>query len=408
MAEDIVHPVEESGALDVERKSDRPSGHSGRQRDQRTVPRVKDKSEEGRLPTPPPDPQCPPVARDRPTELTTSRGPDDEEDDLVAYLGELGASPFDERHSFDYDTNTPNSAMGGDAGVPFAEEAFEHLDRMCALTEQILELRDRSCKLFRRVRGLERAKVQRSADRQLEAAMASDEESLNDYADEDTGFAESLLDAMLSNCRDAASTPRRGERSSVRSPSSSRQRSRSLALIEQIPSTGASSNSIVDRGDPTKPRNQAGPKISKWTRVKAAFKWERACTNDLPDIAEANTTVATSPTTRYLRIPDATNAITAGSWSGGSALSPCTSEISSPSTPIGRVSSASSSNEEVFDGEHFFPRLYMRTAVKTAKLHVYSIRSSLNEDRAMNESMTEVVRSLRGSRPKVQKIVIRL
>jgi hypothetical protein len=348
MAEDNARPVEESGALEVERKPDRPS----RLRDQRTVTRVKDKAEEGRLPTPPPDPQCPRdivVARDRSTGVTP-REPDDEEDDLAVYLGELGASPFDGR-SFDYDTNTPNSAMGGDAGLPFAEEAFEHLDRMCALTEQVLELRDRSCKLFRRVRGLERAKVQRSADRRLEIAVSSDEELLNDYADEDTGFAESLLDAMLSNCRDAASTPRRNERSSVRSPASSRQRSRSLALAEQMPcSTGALS--VIDGSEMAKPRNAdrngGQPKVSKWTRVKAAFKWERACANDLPDIAEANTPVATSPTTtRYLRIPDVT---TAGSWSGGSALSPCTSEMSSPSTPIGRVSSASSSNEEVFDG----------------------------------------------------------
>lgn len=357
MAEDNARPVEESGALELERKPDRPSGlHSARLRDQRAVPRVKDKPEEGRLPTPPPDPQCLTVMRDRPTGMIGSRGADEEEEDLAAYLGELGASPID-GHSFDYDTNTPNSAMGGDAGVPFAEEAFEHLDRMCALTEQILELRDRSCKLFRRVRGLERAKVQRSADRRLEiaaAAAASDEELLlNDYADEDTGFAESLLDAMLSNCRDAAPAPRRSDRSCVRSPSSSRQRSRSLALNEQIPSTGALS--VVDGGETTKSRNggrNGGPKISKWTRVKAAFKWERACTNDLPDIAEASTPVTISPTMRFLRIPDA--ATTAGSWSGGSALSPCTSEISSPSTPIGRVSSASSSNDEVFDGIFYF------------------------------------------------------
>ncbi|XP_050455422.1 uncharacterized protein LOC126853615 isoform X3 [Cataglyphis hispanica] len=335
----------EESVPEVERKLDRPS----RPRDQRGAVKVKDKPEDTRLPTPPPDPQCLPIARD--PAGVTSRGPEEEEEDLATYLSELGASPF-EGHSFDYDTtpNSTTSAMGGDAGP---EEAFEHLDRLCALTEQILELRDRSSKFFRRVRGLERAKVQRNADRRLEIALTNDEEELlRDFADEDTGFAESLLDAMLSNCRDAASTPRRGERLSVRSPSSSRQRSRSLALAEP----NLTSNLVeraAEAGDKrgSFARNASrngGPKVSKWTRVKAAFKWERACTNDLADIAESCTSVTASstPTTRYLRIPDA---ITAGNWSTGPTLSSCTSEVSSPSTPIGRVSPASSSNEEVFD-----------------------------------------------------------
>ncbi|XP_072767429.1 uncharacterized protein [Anoplolepis gracilipes] len=346
MAEDNARPTEESGALEVERKLDRPS----RSRDQRGAAKVKDKPEDTRLPTPPPDPQCVPVARDRAG--VTSRGLEEEEEDLATYLGELGTSPF-EGHSFDYDTtpNSTTSAMGGDA-VPFTEEAFEHLDRLCALTEQILELRDRSSKFFRRVRGLERAKVQKNADRRLEVALANDEEELlRDFTDEDTGFAESLLDAMLSNCRDASS-PRRGERLNVRSPSSSRQRSRSLALAEQNLASNLverATEAADKRGSFARnatPRN-GGPKVSKWTRVKAAFKWERACTNDLADIAEScASTTASTPTTKYLRIPDA---ITAGSWSTGPTLSSCTSEVSSPSTPIGRVSPTSSSNEEVFD-----------------------------------------------------------
>lgn len=331
MAEDTAHQAEE---FEVERKLDR--SNVCRPRDQRAL-KVKDKLEDSRLPTPPPpppDPQCARFAQER--GATGRPDEEEEEEDLVAYLNELGASPV-EGHSFDYDT--PNSATSVMGVGSFAEETFEHLDRLCALTEQILELRDRSSKHFRRVRGLERVKALRNADRRLESALANDEELLGDFPDEDTGFAESLLDAMLSNCRDP-SAQRRNERSSVRSPSS-RQRSRSLA--EQ---TLTGSSSVVDCTDADKrtTRNairNGGPKVSKWTRVKAAFKWERACTNDL-----AESSVAT-PTTRYLRIPD----VTAGSWSG-SALSPCTSEVSSPSTPIGRVSPASSSNDEVFDGEN--------------------------------------------------------
>ncbi|XP_039303901.1 uncharacterized protein LOC105201438 isoform X2 [Solenopsis invicta] len=360
MAKDNARPTEESGALEAEKKLDR-SGCPSRPRDQRGGPRVKNKPEEGRLPTPPPDPQCPPAvalaSRDHRSGVT-SRGPEEEEEDLAAYLGELGASPF-EGQSFDYDTtpNSATSAMGGDA-TPCTEEAFEHLDRLCALTEQILELRTRSSEYFRRVRNLERAKVQRNANRRLEIALANGEELYHDFVDEDTGFAESLLDAMLSNCRDAASsTPRRNERSAVRSSassssSSSRQRSRSLVPVEQNLGSRLVEQTVeVDKCAARNASRNGGPKVSKWTRVKAAFKWERACTNDLADIAESESAPATTsspPTTRYLRIPDATTA--AGSWSTGSTtLSPCTSEVSSPSTPIGRVSSASSSNDEVFD-----------------------------------------------------------
>nr|XP_012221530.1 PREDICTED: uncharacterized protein LOC105671710 isoform X1 [Linepithema humile] len=339
MAEDNARQAEESGVPEIERKLDRSDGSSRPRGDQRGTLRVKDRPEEGRLPTPSPDPQCSSGAtRDRSGMM--SRGVEEEEEDLAVYLNEgEGASPFD-GHSFDYDV-TPNStasAMGVDAAP---DDVFEHLDRLYALTEEILELRDRSCKLFRRVRNLERAKAQRNADRRLEAAVANGEELPDDFLDEDTGFAESLLDAMLSSCRDTAmSAARRNERASMRSPS--RQRSRSIASTEQ--NLGLNLIEGAGEADKRTARNanrNGGPKVSKWTRVKAAFKWERACTSDLADIVEAVT-----PTTRFLRIPDA---VTTGSWSTGSALSPCTSELSSPSTPIGRASSASSSNEEVFD-----------------------------------------------------------
>jgi len=369
MAKDNARPAEESGAFEAERKLDR-SGYPNRSRDQRGAARVKDKPEQGRLPTPPPDPQCPPVAlaRDHRSGVTSR---EEEEEDLATYLGELGASPF-EGHSFDYDTtpNSATSAMGGDA-TPFTEEAFEHLDRLCALTEQILELRTRSSEYFRRVRGLERAKVLRNANRRLEIALANGEELHHDFADEDTGFAESLLDAMLSNCRDAvSSTPKRNERSNVRSSASSRQRSRSLAE-QNLGSRLVEWTAEADKCAARNASRNGGPKISKWTRVKAAFKWERACTNDLADIAESDTPATTSPmsTTKYLRIPDAT---TAGSWSTGSALSPCTSEVSGPSTPIGRVSSASSSNDDVFDGENM-RLLFSQSVLQSGRCIIHSL-----------------------------------
>jgi len=350
MSEDNARQAEESGAL--ERKLGRSSDSSRPRRDQRGALRVKDRLEEGRLPTPPPDLQCPSGARLQDRSGMMSRGVEEEDEDLAVYLNEGGnASPF-EGHSFDYDV-TPNSAasaMGVDA-APYNEDVFEHLIRLYALTEEILKLRDHlSCKHFRRVRNLERAKVQRDADRRLEAAVTNGEELPNDFVDEDTSFAESLLDAILSNCRDTAmSTTRRSERASTRPFSSSRQRRRSIASNERNLELSLKDANETNKRIARKANRKGSPKVSKWTRVKAAFKWERACTRDLPDIVEAVT-----PTTRFLKIP---YTVTTGSWSTGSALSPCTSELSSPSTPIGRISSASSSNEEVFDGEDTSPFL---------------------------------------------------
>lgn len=345
MAEDNARQAEESGVPEIERKLDRSGGSSYPRGDQRIALRVKDRPEEDRLPTPPPYQQCPSDAmRDRSGMMP--RGVEEEEEDLAVY----GLSPFEDR-SFDYDV-TPNSAASAMEvdPAPFTDEdVFEHLDRLYALTREILELRDRSYKHFRRVRNLQRAKVQRNADRRLGIAVANGEELL-DFINESTGFAESLLDAMLSNCRDTAvsAAMKRSEHVSARSPPSSRRRSRSIALTGQslgLNLVGGASKA-KKRTAKNANRNSGGPKISKWTRVKAAFKWERACTSDLADIVET-----AMPTTRFLRIPDV---ITTGSWSTGSALSPCTSELSSSSTPTGRVSSASSSNEEMFDGEKNF------------------------------------------------------
>lgn len=351
--------TEDSNVLvEVDRKIDRLGGC--RLRDQRPV-KVKDKLEEGRLPTPPPDPQCPQVVRDRGA-MSRAAEHEEEEEDLAVYLSDLGASPFDD-HTFDYDiSNSATSPTMGRVSGACTEETFEHLDRLYALTEQVLELRDRNSKFFRRVRELERTKALRNADRRLEIALANNDELMNDFPEEDTGFAESLLDAMLSNSRDP-SIQRRNERSSIRSPSS-RQRSRSLVTTEQ---TLSASSNVIDRGELDKRTSRSanrngGPKISKWTRVKAAFKWERACTNDLAENVES---ITSTSATRYLKIPD----ISTGSWSG-STLSPCTSEFSNPSTPIGRISSASSSNEEVFDGENTFFFLFLSLTYARLQLHL--------------------------------------
>ncbi|KAK2579715.1 hypothetical protein KPH14_011062 [Odynerus spinipes] len=302
------------------------------------IGKSKDKYEETDLPSPPPDPWSSPSCT-QPAQ-SPSAEPPREEDDIIAYLAGIRTPPCDSRNSDCLSRNSATSTMA--VTSLYTEESFEQLDRLYDMAEQILELRDRSSKLFRRVRELERLKVLRTADLRAERAIFANEDISSDLPDEDAGFAESLLDAIISSSRDSQL-----QRRNPRSPYS-RQRSHSLAVSEQSlprsPNLGNRSSLGIEK---TTFRNEASgaPKVSKWTRVKAAFKWERACPNDVTDSnVEQTPTTPTTPTTKYLRIPD----ISSGSWSG-SILSPSTGELSAPSTPIGRPSSASSSNEDVFD-----------------------------------------------------------
>ncbi|XP_043497676.1 uncharacterized protein LOC122521214 [Polistes fuscatus] len=328
------------------------------------INKSKDKFEETDLPSPPPDPWTSPRCTQPINNLSVE--PSQEEDDIIAYLtGIRTPPPCDSRNSDCLSRNSATSTMA--VASLYTEESFEQLDRLYEMAEQILEFRDRSSKLFRRVRELEKLKVLRMADLRAERAIFSNDDISSDLPDEDAGFAESLLDAIISSSRDSQ-LPRRNPRS----PSSSRQRSRSLAVSEQsLPRSPNLGNRSALGIEKATFRNETSgvPKVSKWTRVKAAFKWERACPNDMTDSNIEQTPTPNTPTTKYLRIPD----IASGNWSG-------TGELSGPSTPLGRPSSASSSNEDVFDRQ----RKYMS---ETGDRRVSRIKeiSKKNESTVCNE-----------------------
>ncbi|XP_043685702.1 uncharacterized protein LOC122637561 isoform X2 [Vespula pensylvanica] len=305
-----------------------------RMRKHNRINKNKERFEETNLPSPPPDPWTSPRCSQAVHNLSVE--PPQEEDDIIAYLAGIRTPPpCDSRNSDCLSRNSATSTMA--VASIYTEESFEQLDRIYEMAEQILELRDRSSKLFKRVRELERLKVLRTADLRAERAIFANKDISSDLPDEDAGFAESLLDAIISSSRDS-----QFQRRNPRSPSSSRQRSRSLAMSEQSlprsPNLGNRSALGIEKAI-FRNENSGVPKVSKWTRVKAAFKWERACPNDMTDSnIEQTSTTPSTPTTKYLRIPD----IASGNWS-------CTGELSGPSTPLGRPSSAFSSNEDVFD-----------------------------------------------------------
>ena len=307
----------------------------GRVAEQRTSSKSKHKVDESELPAPPPDPWASLWRLQNPrdeTEMGQSRNVDEEED-MIAYLTDYGTLPFEGQAS---ECPSRNSAVSATAisGV-CAEDAFEHLDRLYAFAEQILELRDRNSKFFKRVRNLERLKILRSANHKLENAFARDKDAIVDVCEEDTGFAESLLDAMLSNCRDSPFQKR-----NIRS-SSSRQLRNKLDTDKQ-----ASIDEI----------SGGAPKVSKWTRVKAAFKWERAYTNDAEIIdpsmttsTSSTTTVSpSSPTAKYHRIPDVEIREPSNTTTSSPVVEPC-----NVGTLFGRTSPPSSFNEGFYDCTKF-------------------------------------------------------
>ncbi|XP_033214121.1 uncharacterized protein LOC117171167 isoform X2 [Belonocnema kinseyi] len=305
-----------------------------------------------KLPTPPPDPTVTNVfdeafVKHKETETLKKELNNDFQDYLE------NRRPSNDSHP----GSISRTAAAFAANFADTEEAFDHLEKLVLLMEQVINLRDRNSKMFRRVRELERIKALRNADWEVERVLLSGEDIV--LPEEDVGFADSLLEAMISS--GAEVTTKR----SFRSPPV-RQRSKSIGidhpamLAKQISSSGTSIQS--------KKRFSVfgGPKVSKWTKVKAAFKWERAGTGDTidPEIM------------RFLRVPDNNDAST-----GSGSLSR-TGDHSGPPSP-GTLSS-SSSTEDVFQGAHKRPhsgQLTVRTKEDITKYDDPSRRSrSLDGD----------------------------
>lgn len=301
-------------------------GRNGEQRAQ-SRPGSRRKAEESELPAPPPDPWLANLWLANPQAGRRNSRSLDEDEDVIGYLtDDLGSLPFEGQTS---GCPSRNSALA--ISSLYAEDAFEHLDRLYAFVDQILELRDRNAKFFRRVRNLERLKVLRDANHKLENAFArGNGESA--ACEEDTGFAESLLDAMLSNCRDSP-FQRRGARSGSR-------QARNKFDVD---------NKQISQLDEI---SGAAPKVSKWTRVKAAFKWERAYTNDTAENADSSAPplIAARHRNQDVEARDSTS-------------SPVNENCNEKGTPVARTSSPSSSNDGFYDCNPFllrFDGMYIR------------------------------------------------
>lgn len=196
------------------------------------------------------------------------------------------------------------------------EDAFDHLDKLYKLVDQLLILKDQNSKIQRRVRDLEHIKKLQEVHLQIEREMiktkSADTDAFfkNEATSMDMGeeyeYTEALLDSMLAAGRNASL-----KRAKWKSPSRSKlrqsvirnQRSRSMGGEElescplpEIDYSGSllmpyKSRSSLRRASEMSKSGEKS-KISKWTRVKAAFKWEKAHTGISEDMPTTKSSVS--------------------------------------------------------------------------------------------------------------------
>lgn len=278
--------------------------------------KVRHKCERMRLPTPPPDPV---VAEEEDKE---------KERDFLNYLDSLQTA-----------TSQPGLARSASIFSPAiaAEDAFDHLDKLYKLMDQMLLLREQNARLHRRIRDLEHLSNLQKLQKQLE--ISTSEGDLAEW-EKDAAFAETVFENILRDAKfNKQTVPSRLRQSILR-----RQRNRSASMALERPyhssenerskQTSRRTSEVIQNEDGVKPS-----KVSKWTKVKAAFKWEKASPtvgdSKMHDSGIGGMLPVNLEVARYLRVP---------STSEDAGVSPADSGAAEISTP-GSISNASSMDD---------------------------------------------------------------
>lgn len=270
--------------------------------------KVKRKISKTRLPTPPPDPNSSDNHQD--TVNKTTKKLSDKDAEIFEYLESLQK----EMH--------PTLARTTSVFAPAiaAEDAFEHLEKLYKLMEQMLMLREQNAKLHRRVRDLEHLRNLQNMNKQLDNIQVYEELP---ELDNDSMYAERLLETILLDSKKEVkpNIPTRLRQSLLR-----RQRNRSSSMgIDKC--TSELDYKIERRASTpvTDDRNKRA-KVSKWTKVKAAFKWEKASStvNDVNHSDNNGLVPVNYELARYLRVPSTVDDIGTSITDSGAA------EISTP------------------------------------------------------------------------------
>ncbi|XP_076260616.1 uncharacterized protein LOC143196635 isoform X6 [Rhynchophorus ferrugineus] len=279
-------------------------------------PPKKPKLERGyKLPTPPPDPweAVPSTCRSSQTNKSESVEDGNEKDkekerEVLDYIELLHKRLY-----------SRSCSTFGPAVV--TEEAFDHLEKLYKLMEQMLELREQNVRFHRRIRDLEHLN---NLER-IHINPAAVEEEYPDL-EKDTVFAEALLESILQD-------PKNKDLSRPKTRSSLLRRHRSVSATERPNLIEAARDEVGEKDDAMKKDKQS--KVSKWTKVKAAFRWEKA--SNVGDTKSQDSGIhvpVNYEIARYLRVPSTSDEMGHSAGDSGAGIS----------TP-GSISSASSNDD---------------------------------------------------------------
>lgn len=212
---------------------------------------------------------------------------------------------------------------------------LEHLDNLYRLMEQLGQLRIQNNKLQERVKYLEH--------------IAQEDAYVPHKIEHESEVEE------VKNSRNKRSTKCKSSHYGIRHPfMKSRERSRSVGVDEITKSTGHY------RLLGTQDFDSRGPggikaKVSKWTKVKEAFRWEKASNGVLPEAKSQDSGLGVTEDVRYLRVPHAPS-----DHSSSFSVSPADSVLSGqslgqPKDCLGmpHISSSASTSDEDLEDTHF-------------------------------------------------------
>lgn len=277
------------------------------------------KYDKDRLPTPPPDPTKEIIGKPEQTEK-------EKENDFFSYLDSLQMVAQHPALAQSASIFSPAIASG---------DAFDHLDRLYKLMDQMLALREQNARLHRRIRDLEYlGKLHK-----LQMHLDNHEDILE--LDKDTNFTESVFDSILTNAKRDAKLKSNNAQTKFRQSILRKQRNRSGSINIDSPPMDSEHAFVYKSARRTSeiPSELKTSKVSKWTKVKAAFKWEKAS----PTVASAKShdsglggmLPVNMEVARYLRVPSVSDEV---------GLSPSDSGAAEISTP-GSLSNASSADD---------------------------------------------------------------
>nr|XP_029723670.1 uncharacterized protein LOC109432051 isoform X2 [Aedes albopictus] len=232
--------------------------------------------------------------------------------------------------------------------------ALDQLDRLHDLIKQLLTLQEQNMRMHWQLRNVEMIRklklMQNSINKDPEGFLAGvqqqEDNSDNDLLDSEIEHNLALLETILAA----------GNSASSKRSSSKRERSKSV-INEEISGIYQSLSMSASGGSKESGRNYPlrrqsaisdfKPKVSKWTKVKAAFKWEK--TSALPAASEIKTSEAmmipvNNEVARYLRVPSVPCVGSSGDSVFSSSSGIVVSGGSAPGTP-GENSLASSAED---------------------------------------------------------------